>query len=69
MATRRSGRVVEGSGLENRRTGNRTVGSNPTSSARETEMKNFELRIKNEEVEFRNQFRSILNSSFEIRNS
>ena len=27
------GRVVEGSGLENRQTGNRLVGSNPTPSA------------------------------------
>jgi hypothetical protein len=31
--TRRDGRVVDGSGLENRRTGNRIVGSNPTPSA------------------------------------
>jgi hypothetical protein len=30
---RRSGRVVECTGLENRRGGNSTVGSNPTSSA------------------------------------
>ena len=32
-ASRRGGRVVEGTGLENRRAGNRTVGSNPTPSA------------------------------------
>jgi hypothetical protein len=32
-SVRRGGRVVEGGGLENRCTGNRTVGSNPTSSA------------------------------------
>ena len=30
---RRSGRVVEGTGLENRQAGDRLVGSNPTSSA------------------------------------
>jgi hypothetical protein len=32
---RRDDRVVEGNGLENRRAGNRTVGSNPTLSAKE----------------------------------
>lgn len=32
---RKGGRVVEGSGLENRRAGNRIVGSNPTLSARD----------------------------------
>jgi hypothetical protein len=31
---RMGGRVVEGSGLENRQAGNRLVGSNPTPSAR-----------------------------------
>ena len=31
--TRRGGRAVEGTGLENRRRGNSTVGSNPTPSA------------------------------------
>ncbi len=30
---RKSGRVVEGTGLENRQAGDRLVGSNPTSSA------------------------------------
>ena len=33
QAKRKRGRVVEGSGLENQRAGNRTVGSNPTASA------------------------------------
>lgn len=33
VPTRRSGRVVECTGLENRRARKRTVGSNPTSSA------------------------------------
>ncbi len=35
--------MVESSGLENRRTGNRTVGSNPTSSANK---ENDRVRIK-----------------------
>lgn len=34
LLTRTGGRVVYGSGLENRRAGNRTVGSNPTLSAK-----------------------------------
>ena len=34
LALRRSGRVVEGGGLENRCTRKGTVGSNPTSSAK-----------------------------------
>ena len=33
LFTRRDDRVVEGNGLENRRAGNGTVGSNPTLSA------------------------------------
>ncbi len=34
MSPRRGARVVEWDGLENRCTGNRTVGSNPTLSAK-----------------------------------
>ena len=36
LFTRRDDRVVEGNGLENRRAGNGTVGSNPTLSAKLT---------------------------------
>jgi hypothetical protein len=44
MGSRRGARVVEWDGLENRCTGNRTVGSNPTLSANFKTLKSVGLR-------------------------